>query len=219
MSSDFSKMNEYYKDLYDRHGDSSKSLGWNKGNQFLRFDQLTKDWDLNNSSILDVGCGFGDFVSFLLEKKTSNFHYLGVDLSEDFIRKANTNHRSKKITFIKGDFLNTAINSEIDYAVASGTFNFKIEGLDGYEYIYNSMKKMFKLSKKAISIDFLSERVDYFHDHNFNSDPMKILEMAYSLSKRVVLNNSIFPFEFAITIFKDDTFKDDEMIFSKYQQL
>lgn len=206
MSSSILKMEEYYKNLFNKFGYSTESLGWHKGNQFLRFYQLTNHWELENSSILDVGCGFGDFNKYLELNKITKYNYVGIDLLNDFITEANKRYSNENINFILGNFMKTKINTNIDYSIASGTFNYKIKEVDCYNYVYDNMKKMFDISNKAIAIDFLSSRVDYFHEHNFNYCPSKILEMAYGLSRRVILNNSFLPFEFAIVIFKDDEF-------------
>jgi SAM-dependent methyltransferase len=214
MSDQFIEMQEYYKSLYKKFGYSPDALGWSKGNQFLRFYQLTNQWDLNNSSILDIGCGFGDFNKYLDANRISEYNYLGIDILEEFILEARKQYLQNNIEFIEGEFLTTDFDKKVDFSIASGTFNVKIKGVDCYDYIYANMKKMLELSNKAIAIDLLTDRVDYSHEHNFNYNPMKILEMAYSLSKRVLLNNSCFPFEFAIIIFKDDDFQKDTMHFN-----
>lgn len=214
MIDKFDEMQEYYKCLYNKYGYSPDSLGWHKGNQFLRFYQLTNQWDLNKSSILDIGCGFGDFNKYLHVNSILEYNYLGIDILKEFIEESNKKYPQNNVKFIKGDFLTTDINNKVDFSIASGTFNYKIDGVDCYNYIYANMKKMFELSNKAIAIDFISDRVDYLHEHNFNYSPVKILELAYSLSKRVILNNSIFPFEFSIIIFKDDSFDKEKMHFN-----
>ena len=210
---------KYYEELYKKHGNSPKSLGWDKGKQFLRFHQLTSDFDLNNSSFLDVGCGFGDFVKYLNYNKINDFKYTGVDMMTEFINEAKKLHSSENIQFVNSNFLELDIAHMFDYGIASGTFNVEIEGLDGYANIENNLTKMFKHCSKAVSIDLLSNRVDYTHTHNFNSDPIKILEIAYGLSKSVVLKNNYFPFEFSITIFKDDSFRKETTIYNDVEKL
>jgi 2-polyprenyl-3-methyl-5-hydroxy-6-metoxy-1,4-benzoquinol methylase len=56
---------EHYNELYDKHGYNPASLGWLKGRQDLRFKIFAEIGELNNSKILDVGCGFGHLVNFL----------------------------------------------------------------------------------------------------------------------------------------------------------
>ena len=211
-------MIQYYQELYTQFGNSPKSLGWHKGKQFLRFHQLTSDWDLNNSSILDVGCGFGDFIKYLSFLSANDYQYTGVDIVDEFIVEAKKYFNQENIDFIKADFLPLEMQKSFDYVIASGTFNFKIEGINGYDYIYQNMKKMFAMSNKAISIDFITDKVDIVHPHNFNSSPEKILEMAYSLSRNVILKNNYFPFEFSITIYKNDSFRKETTIFSDIEK-
>lgn len=210
----FNEMTKYYKKLYEKHGISHKSLGWHKGNQFLRFFQLTKEWNLDNSSILDVGCGFGDFNTYLKKNNVKNYHYLGIDINDNFIKESKKRYSENHIKFIKGDFLKTNLNMKFDYTIASGTFNYKIKGIDCYDYIHKIMKKMYKITEKAFSIDFLSNKVDYAHTHNFNYDPIKILNISYCFSKKIILNNSVFPFEFNIVVYVDDSFEKEATVFN-----
>jgi SAM-dependent methyltransferase len=206
-----------YKELYYLYGKSPRSLGWDKGKQFLRFHQLTSLWKLDDSSILDVGCGFGDFIHYLKIRGVERFRYQGIDLVDEFLGAANTAHFDADIAFRRGDLLSLPFDEEFDYALASGTFNLKMEGVDGYDYIQANLRKMFELSRVAIAVDFLTDRVDYKHPHNFNSSPEKILSIAYGLSRRVVLRNDYFPFEFSIVIFKDDSFRKENTLFSSVE--
>tara|TARA_B110000971_G_C20039710_1_gene516982 strand:+ start:4720 stop:5388 length:669 start_codon:yes stop_codon:yes gene_type:complete len=211
-------LTKYYEELYKKYGYSPKSLGWDKGKQFLRFHQLTSDFDLNNSNVLDVGCGFGDFIKYLKVSNINIFKYTGVDIVEEFIDEATKLYSSNDVKFYNSSFLDLKLSKEYDYCIASGTFNVSIEGLDGYENIESNLTKMFNHCSKAVSIDLLTARVDYRHKHNFNSDPLKILEMAYGLSKSVVLRNNYFPFEFSITIYKDDSFRKDTTIYNDIEK-
>ena len=84
---DYTAINTFYASRYKQWGYSPKSLGWDKGNQQVRFDVLTSQYSFEQKSILDIGCGFGDLLD-TISKKTSQFDYTGIDLSEDFIKKA-----------------------------------------------------------------------------------------------------------------------------------
>tara|TARA_B110001452_G_scaffold112645_1_gene93498 strand:+ start:281 stop:949 length:669 start_codon:yes stop_codon:yes gene_type:complete len=211
-------LNKYYEKLYKKYGYSPKSLGWEKGKQFLRFHQLTCDFELKNASILDVGCGFGDFIKYLNLNKIKNFKYVGVDIIEDFINEAKKLYPNDDIKFYKSNFIDLELSEKFDYGIASGTFNLAIEGVNGYDNVKNNLIKMFNHCSKAVSLDFLTSRVDYTHSHNFNSDPIKILEIAYGLSKSIVLKNNYFPFEFSITIYKDDSFQKETTIYTEIEK-
>lgn len=207
-----------YQELYNQYGYSPKALGCFKGKQFLRYHQLTCDWHLDGAKLLDVGCGFGDFNKYLELLKIKNYNYTGIDIMNDFIVEGQKRYPQSNVDFITGDFTSSQLDNHFDYAFASGTFNLKLEGVDGYDYIYNNMKKMFALSTKAIALDFLSDRVDYKYEYNFNSSPAKILEMAYSLSKNVILKSNYFPFEFAVIISKNDHFKTETTVFDEIEK-
>ena len=73
---------------------------------------------------------------------------------------------------------------------------------------------MYETCKIGLAVNFITDKVDYKHDHNFNSSPEKILSIAYNLSKRIVLRNDTFPFEFSIIIYKDDTFRKEKTLFT-----
>ena len=96
-------------------------------------------------------------------------------------------------------------------------FNFKLDDTDNYVFIEHTLRKAFKLANKAVSFDFLSTNVDYEYPHTFHSNPSKILEIAYSLSKRVKLRNDYMPFEFSITLYKDDKFDSSDTVFKNYK--
>jgi SAM-dependent methyltransferase len=207
-----------YEKLYELYGVSPKSLGWTKGKQEIRFFQLTRNLNLDGKSILDVGCGFGDFAGFLIKNSVKDFKYYGIDLVPKFISDAKNiySNSNSYIHFINDDFLKHSFDQSFDYVISSGAFNLDLKNFDGYSYVAESLSKMYELSRVAVTADFLSDKVDYCYEHNFNSDPAKILEMAYALSKRVNLLNDCFPFEFSIEIYRDDWF-DGQTLFRKKQ--
>lgn len=143
-----------------------------------------------------------------------HFYYKGIDLVKEFIDKAKSDHQDQYVEFCVADFLSIPFSEKFDFCIASGTFNLKMDGIDGYKYIELNLTKMFESCRIGIAVNFLSDRVDYKYDHNFNSSPEKILNLAYSLSKRIVLRNDNFPFEFSIIIYKDDSYLKEKTLFT-----
>ena len=140
----------YYNSRFHIYGYDPRSLGWSVGYQETRFKNLTMVGDLNDCSILDVGCGFGDLCGYLCEQDIQ-VKYTGVDINRNFIRTAREIYQDAH--FIEGDFEEDSIRGKYDWAFASGIFNLKID--DNRAFIENSLKKMFKLSRKRIVADFL----------------------------------------------------------------
>lgn len=204
-----------YKNLLQEHGLSLGALGCAKGKQFLRFNQLTSNFNLEGASILDVGCGYGDFCKYLEFIGTKNYFYTGIDLMDEFIAEAMRRYPSEKHQFIKNNFISHEFANEFDYVICSGVFNSKIDDISlQYRYIEQSMNKMFKMARKAIALDFLSDKVEHAYSHNFNSSPENILKLGYKLSRNIMIRNDYFPFEFAIILNKDDSFKKETSVFN-----
>ncbi len=132
---------KFYSNAIKKYGQNAKGLNWNSSlHQTLRFDKLLEllPDDLQNYTLTDVGCGFGDFYNYLQTKPKK---YVGVDILEDmvFIAKQKTNQQ-----IIQTDVVtNTPVIS--DFIVCSGALNIltKFETTMFLQNCYNSAKKGF----------------------------------------------------------------------------
>jgi SAM-dependent methyltransferase len=199
--SDLKKTIERYNQRIDQYGYSEKTLGWSKNKNEIRFDALIKEWgkELENSNICDFGCGFGDFYQYL--KKYQGINYLGIDINQNLINIGKSNFPDAR--FWVGNILENEVNEIFDYTFSSGVFNHKLDDTDEYDFIESCLKKINSFTTKGFAVNFLSDKVDYFTEHNFNANPGKILEMCYQFSNNIVLRNSYMPFEFTVYIKKD----------------
>ena len=206
-----------YQARFEEYGYSPKALGWDKGKQDTRFDVLTSNFDLCNKSILDIGCGFGDLNKCLEARCKKNYTYLGIDIVPTLLAEAKKRYQHDNVDFICGDFLAEAIEKPIDYALGSGIFNHKLEGIDNYTLIEETIRKSFNLCNEGVAFDFLSNKVDYRLERTFHSNPSKILEIAYNHTRNVILRNDYMPFEFSIFMFKDDSFDKKDTLFNRFK--
>lgn len=215
----YKKMREHYEKNLKCYGvGDERSLGWTKHKQAIRFEHLLHYWNMENSSLLDVGCGFGDLYQYLRhEGKNETIDYFGIDIMPQFIDAAG------KLTgeperFSCQDILSME-NETFDYVVAAGIFGYKVydDERDNYVHIDRVMKKALELCREGVSMCFLSDKTDYHTSgDDFHASPEKILKLAYQYSRNVILDNSVMPFEFFLTIFKDDSFKAETTIFERY---
>ena len=143
-------------------GYDPKTLGWLKGKQGIRFSILTSIGDLKNSTVLDVGCGFGDLYGFLKYNKV-NCKYLGLDLNHNLITCGKIQY--PKAHFKVFDVEKDNITTKYDWIIISGLLNYKRK--NSYEFIQFILKKMYKLCKKGLAVDFISNYVD-FKKNNIN---------------------------------------------------
>lgn len=194
---------EHYTGLYHQHGIHPASIGWPKGRQNVRFQVMTEIGNLNNSKILDVGCGFGDLLTFLQSKRIRT-KYVGVDINPLFIRIAKQRHPRKMFHVI--DIEKKKFRAKFDWVFAIGTTNMA----GSHEYIANLLKEMFRISKKGIAMDFMSTYVDFKRPHSFHASPEQVFQIAKKLSKRVVIRHDYLPFEFCVYIYKDNRLKENQ---------
>lgn len=217
MQDDLNKMQTIYKKRYDKFGVSPQSLGWTKGKQDIRFDVLLSGLSCDQASFLDVGCGFGD-LNKALEKRTMRYDYLGLDIVEEFLNKGSDIYGNDNRGFVNGDFLSMTFDQHFDHIIASGIFAFTLTDMDNYDYIKKMLTKMFSLCTQSVSVDFLSNQVNFEREGNFYTSPAKVLEIAFELTRNVSIRHDYMPFEFSLRLNKDDSFNDDDTVFNHYNR-
>jgi SAM-dependent methyltransferase len=213
-TNDVRKIIDVYYQRFKRYGVSPRTLGWDKNRAKLRFEILCSQWDLNDSSILDFGCGFGDFYKFLNEKNYKNFTYYGIDINPCFIETARTLH--PEVSFQACNILENTIQKKFDYIFASGAFNDKIS--NNVSFIKNILEKMDEYSAKGIGANFLSNKAEYRYQHAFYADPAFILDLCYQYSNNVVLRNDYMPFEFTVFINKISQYHPEQAVYEEFMK-
>ena len=212
---DRTRIVEKYRQGYAEHGYSPKSLGWDKGNQDIRFEVLLSFFEVSGKSILDIGCGFGDLNKVLSRENGDSYQYLGVDLVGELIDEGRHHYPQDNIKFLNADFLEYHFDQSFDIVVASGVFNQKFDIGKNDLFVDRVLKKAWTLCTEGFAFDFLSDKVDYRHDHTYHNNPERILGLAYSLSRNVVLRNDYMPFEFCLYVGKDDNYDPSDSVFKK----
>jgi SAM-dependent methyltransferase len=192
-----------YESRLEKYGNSFKTVGWgSKEDQFLRFDMLFREININNKSILDLGCGLGDMVEYLHSKKSDNFFYTGVDLSEKLIKQAKINFPHKNVKFLVNDVLKDKL-PRADIVVASGTLTYNIS--ENKENIQNILERFFLISNDIVSVNFMSSYVDFELEKNLHFSPEKIFSSAKNITNWVTIFHDYPLFEFTVHLKKQET--------------
>ena len=202
-----------FQKYYKEHGNNMKSLAWkSKEQNQRRFNVLNEIGIEIGDSILDVGCGFGDFVKTLVE--SSSYYpcfyfphkYLGIDIVPEFIDRCKDIFFDTCVEF-KSDFKCCTIfdiNEEFDWVISAGAFGYKAVTDD---YIKKTLKKAFALCRKGIAFNFTSTYVDYRDPLNHYVDPLELFDWARkNLSKYIVIRHDFLDYEFIIYIYKERNF-------------
>ena len=207
-----------YNNRLNEHGITENALGWgNKGRSNLRFSILCSEFDLEDSIVLDFGCGFGDLYNYIKDNITSNFKYIGIDINEKFINIAKSRGFKNADFYLVDENVDEFLNNlgvEIDYVLSSGIFNFKLK--DNIGFIKNTLTLFNLISKKGFASNFLSSKVTFQAEMNYHSNPSEILDFCYGFSNNLVLKNNYMPFEFSVFINKEDAINKDFNVYQKY---
>lgn len=113
---------KFYIASLKKHGISPKGLHWfGKESQEIRFEVLLGllPSNLEELSIADAGCGFGDFYLYMQNKNNTPKSYLGIDSIEEMC--AISKKRTKCET-LKADICKELL-PQADYYVCSGAMN------------------------------------------------------------------------------------------------
>ncbi|MGE5556921.1 MAG: class I SAM-dependent methyltransferase [Caulobacteraceae bacterium] len=204
-------MHGYYEDKLRTYGHDTRSLGWIPGCRNIRLGVLTGIGNMDGSSVLDVGCGFGDLYGYL-KGKGLNVDYTGLDINPDFIDIARKTYPDAR--FIVADFEDDDVDGEYDWAFASGIFTLRIS--DNATFIRNILRKMFSICRKGFAANFLSPgTLNSSADTYWQCQPERILKFCRGLSKRVSLRCDYMATEFCVHVYKNDM-SDERNVFEEY---
>jgi cyclopropane fatty-acyl-phospholipid synthase-like methyltransferase len=165
-------------DFYNRHlrdfGDSPQAVRWTPEGQMSRYETLlTVTGDLSGKTILDFGCGKGDFYGFLRNKGVS-VSYCGIDANENLIELAQ--HKYPQAEFITVDIDEETFHRPFDVIIAIGVFNLRIAGIE--ESMKGLLKKLFLLCRESLHANFLTYYVPRRNVELFYVKPEEILAFA-----------------------------------------
>ena len=198
------KMIERYSDRFYKLGKDVKTLGWGSiEQQEYRFSQtLLNGIEFNEKSILDIGCGFGDYLHFLMRnfnQKEILSSYSGYDLNPDLIQEAKKNVPGRlKVNFEVVDILKNKSTTPIaNIGVMLGVLNFNLKDqADNVAYSKQAITNAFSHVDETLIVDFLSTNLtsDYpKEDFVFYHDPLEMLEFALTLTDNVKLVHDYLP--------------------------
>lgn len=198
------KVKRQYQKAYNKHGNSLQSVFIPKGRQRERFDSLLRYVDAEQFSLLDYGCGLGQLALYIKERfPLASYH--GVDIVDEFISENKQNYSETSFSLIKDCF---DLDQQYDVIIAAGVFNLLyVENIDEHQKIvFENLKHLFSKTNYILSVNFMTDKVDYIQEGAFHQNVMSLYEFAKSeLTKRIALDESYMPYEFTFHFFKDET--------------
>ena len=132
--------------------------GWLPGNKQINFNLMMRLTEfagvpISGSTCLDVGCGTGDLSLFLRQRGAEK--YVGIDIYERSLREAREKYPDQ--TFIQDDFLAHPFSRKFDYAFCSGALTVKLPDTNNYEFLQETVKKMWDLTNIGLVFNVLTD--------------------------------------------------------------
>ena len=186
----------HYERLFAVHGDSFQSLDWGSyAGQQLRYATLAKLANLDNASILDVGCGLGHFLDWFI-KEGINVQYTGMDITPSLVVAAKNRYPDQPIflgSILDKNFLK---GQQFDYVFASGIFYTYVTGSD--LVLQKSVENMWQLAKKGLAFNALSTLAPDRVEDEYYADPSNVVSFCRSLTQFVEIAEDYHPRDFTI---------------------
>ena len=173
-----SEVAQYYSAKLEEHGATPRGVDWNgpeshqlRHRQFLRLLADTPD-----ASLVDLGCGFGDFLSFLRDAGFRG-HFTGYDVAPTMIDKARELYGETSDQCWQ---VGAVPNGVFDFAIASGIFNVKGSTTDDVwaDYINRTLDVLAQTSRQGFGFNILSlsSDPDKRRPHLHYADPARMLD-------------------------------------------
>ncbi len=196
---------KYYEDLLSAHGSTPRGVDWNSdASQETRFAQLLKVCDTSQKfSILDYGSGYGALVEYL-SSRGCRFEYFGYDLSEKMVLKGQEAYKGRPECHFSCHPEELTCS---DYAVASGTFNIKLEAdpEEWTRYVIGELNRMNELALKGFSFNLLTSYSDaeYMKSYLYYADPCFIFDYCKKhFARNVALLHDYGLYDFTVLVRK-----------------
>ncbi len=187
-----------YEERYAKLGHDVNTLGWNATtDQMLRFEVLSDIGDLSNSSVCDVGCGFGDLAPYL-DGRFTDVTYTGIDITPSLVAQASELRPDAR--FLCQDILADDFAERHDWFVLSGALNYRLE--DNLAFSQRMLERMFALCERGVAINFLSSYVNFERELNYHHEPEAMFRFAKGLTRWVTLRHDYPLWEFTLYLYK-----------------
>ena len=187
------KLKRAYKDRLAAIGPAPKGVFWrNQSTQIARFDALldlvTTVTPAANTSIADIGCGYGAMLEFLQKTpRYQRFQYTGVDINQAMIISCKQRFPTQKQLF----FVGKQPPLPVDFCVFSGTFNLchTMDTSLWHDYILANLQSCWQRSRYGLVLNLLcapqtqiKNQIFYAERQTFVANASRVFGPTHALS-------------------------------------
>ena len=194
----FPRIAGYYEGLVQRYGHDPRACDYGRPeSQQLKFRVLSEAISLTNCSVLDVGCGFGDFYRYLASR-FAGVRYSGIDICPAMVQQAR--QLSPELDVRVANLLDESVGGEFDLVTANGILY--LLGDEAWPIMQDLVTRMYALARQAVAFNSLSAWASDKERGEFYPDPLLVLEFCRTLTPWVALRHDYHPRDFTIYMHK-----------------
>jgi SAM-dependent methyltransferase len=198
---------DYYGKLLDEHGAVPASVAVTREGQRLRFGVLMDavrgpvipgdGW--LTSSVLDVGCGYGAFVEYMIEHSAYDMAdgYIGIDISPEMIAAARELRPNR--CFEVRNLIEEPFDKQFEAVIACGIFQLN----HGGEYCEAIIEAMWRATGRVLAFNMLSAYAPEKHEGEAYYEPGRIMTHCQQLTPFVTVNHSYRQNDFTVVMTRE----------------
>jgi SAM-dependent methyltransferase len=152
-------------------------------------------------SILEVGCGLGDFYKYLSgQRRDCSYH--GYDIVPEYVAECRRVYPQAKFE-VRNIFVD-GIEGIYDTVVMSQVLNNRYQKSDNMQVMRRALELAFQHTRVSVSVDMLSSYVDFRNPDLFYYAPEEIFRMAKAIAPRALIRHDYRAFEFCVQLFHQE---------------
>lgn len=182
---------------------SSEAVGFNNREDQWNLYATVARFIEPGTSVLDFGCGRGDFKSFWLSTVGDDLEYTGIDMNQPLIEAGQRIYNDRKLILM--DWFNLNYNEfQADWCINIGSCNLRYDAdtvTDDIQYLQRTIETMYMHANKGVIITLTSSILGT-DDGLVNHNPGDMLNWAQANFGQVALDHTMSRELFNLIIYK-----------------
>lgn len=193
----FAAIGRYYDELVARYGHDPRACDYGRAeSQAIKFAVLSQVAPLDGKRILDVGCGFADYATYL-SALFRNVSYAGVDISAAMVASARALH--PELSIRAANILEEDVGA-FDIVTANGIFY--LLGAEAPALMRALVARMYASATEAVAFNSLSAWTPDQEPGEYHADPAEVLNYCRTLTPWVALRHDYHPRDFTVYLYR-----------------
>lgn len=189
-----------YTKLFKEYGHDYRALKY--GSEFkqkIRFHTVANALkNLGINSVLDVGCGFGDLLPFLVGEGFEVKRYKGIDLVPEFVEECRKKYGGTEAEFTRGTVFD--VTEAFDAVIAISVFT--VNELGAKQVLENSIVKMFELAKKVAVFTVITDNKKEKDAEDLVVNLSEFIGFCGSITEEITIDRRSIPYGATIALYR-----------------